>query len=137
MKSATKTFCIIWGILSLIVVVALFVIASTLAVSKDAAAHDLVQKIAGMTWAEAKASVESTTAMLFIYGGVSFATAIYSFVLSFLVYSEKLGKVPGIVMGAIAIVIGALVPGILFIIDSARSRGQVEEKPEETATETK
>ncbi|MBO5529699.1 MAG: hypothetical protein J6A47_10385, partial [Bacilli bacterium] len=60
-----------------------------------------------------------------IYGVVAFyaiVAAIYSFVLVGLGRNTTMGKGGGIALGVVGIVLGATLPGIFFIIDSAKTR---------------
>lgn len=130
MKSTTRTFGIIWGVLSLIVFLILIILSTTLSAGKDAAIQTLVD--GGMSATEATESVGSTIATVFTFSFLTLATAVYALLLAILVGNPKIKKIPGIVIGAVGIALGALIPGILFVIYYARPN---KEEPEEASEE--
>ena len=130
MKSTTRTFGIIWGVLSLILFLVLIIVSTTLSAGKDAAIQTLVD--GGMSVEEATASVGSTIATVFTFSFLTLATAVYAFLLAILVGNPKINKIPGIVIGAVGIALGALIPGILFVVYYARPN---KEEPEEASEE--
>ena len=139
-KDATRTIGIIWGVLATIVALALIIVASTLSANNAATLEQLIA--GGMTEQEALAAIQATAAVVFVFAFVSLGSAVYSVVLATLVYRKGINRIVGIVLGAIAIVIFALVPGVLFIVDSVRNRTEtvakeIEEPKEEEATEKK
>lgn len=137
MKSVTRTFCIIWAVLSLIVAIIMIVMGSSLSMGKEEAAQVLIDTM-HYTHEQAILSVENTIAVLLAFGFVSIATVVYSIILAVFVSNEKIGKIPGIVMGSVGIVLGSVLPGILFIVDSVQSRGKENtEKEEEKPAESK
>ena len=131
LKDAAKTIGIIWGVLSSIVFTVLVIVASSLAANKDATVQGLIEN-SGMSEAEAIAATEGAMPVLFIFAFVALASGVYAVVLATFVYRTNLTKVTGIVLGSFGVALGALVPGVLFIIDSVRSRPQVlgQEVPE-------
>ena len=130
MKSTTRTFGIIWGVLSLIVFLILIILSTTLSAGKDAAIQTLVD--GGMSVEEATESVGSTIATVFTFSFLTLAAAVYALLLAILVGNPKIKKIPGIVIGAVGIALGALIPGILFVIYYARPN---KEEPEEVSEE--
>ncbi|MBQ7244593.1 MAG: hypothetical protein IJS52_10405 [Bacilli bacterium] len=140
LKDATRTIGIIWGVLATIVALALIIVASNLSANNTATLEQLIA--GGMTEEEALAAIQATAAVVFVFAFVSLGSAVYSVVLATLVYRKGLNRLVGIVLGAIAIAIFALVPGVLFIVDSLRNRTEtgakeIEEPKEEEATEKK
>ena len=142
MKDATKTISIIWGVLATLVAIILIIVASTLTANGGPTVEQLVA--GGMTEEEAYAAIAATSAVIFVFAFVSLGAAVYSVILGTLVHMKKINRVVGIVLGALAILIGSLVPGVLFIVDSVRSRDNnglievaEEEKTEESKEETK
>lgn len=140
LKDATRTIGIIWGVLATIVALALIIVASTLSANNAATLEQLIA--GGMTEQEALAAIQATAAVVFVFAFVSLGSAVYSVVLATLVYRKGINRLVGIVLGAIAIVIFALVPGVLFIVDSVRNRTEtgakeIEEPKEEEAAEKK
>ena len=140
LKDATRTIGIIWGVLATIVALALMIVASTLSANNAATLEQLIA--GGMTEQEALAAIQATAAVVFVFAFVSLGSAVYSVVLATLVYRKGINRLVGIVLGAIAIVIFALVPGVLFIVDSVRNRTEtgakeIEEPKEEEAAEKK
>ena len=140
LKDATRTIGIIWGVLATIVALALIIVASTLSANNAATLEQLIA--GGMTEQEALAAIQATAAVVFVFAFVSLGSAVYSVVLATLVYRKGINRIIGIVLGAIAIVIFALVPGVLFIVDSVRNRTEtgakeIEEPKEEEAAEKK
>ena len=140
LKDATRTIGIIWGVLATIVALALIIVASTLSANNAATLEQLIA--GGMTEEEALAAIQATAAVVFVFAFVSLGSAVYSVVLATLVYRKGINRIVGIVLGAIAVVIFALVPGVLFIVDSVRNRTEtgakeIEEPKEEEATEKK
>ena len=137
MKSVTRTFCIIWAVLSLIVAIIMIVMGSSLSMGKEEAAQVLIDTMHD-THEQAILSVENTIAVLLAFGFVSIATVVYSIILAVFVSNEKIGKIPSIVMGSVGIVLGSVLPGILFIVDSVQTRGKEKtEKEEEKPAESK
>ena len=140
LKDATRTIGIIWGVLATIVAFALIIVASTLSANNAATLEQLIA--GGMTEEEALAAIQATAAVVFVFAFVSLGSAVYSVVLATLVYRKGINRIVGIVLGAIAVVIFALVPGVLFIVDSVRNRTEtgakeIEEPKEEEAAEKK
>ena len=140
LKDATRTIGIIWGVLATIVALALIIVASTLSANNTATLEQLIA--GGMTEEEALAAIQATAAVVFVFAFVSLGSAVYSVVLATLVYRKGFNRLVGIVLGAIAIAIFALVPGVLFIVDSLRNRTEtgakeIEEPKEEEAAEKK
>lgn len=140
LKDATRTIGIIWGVLATIVALALIIVASTLSANNAATLEQLIA--GGMPEEEALAAIQATAAVVFVFAFVSLGSAVYSVVLATLVYRKGINRIVGIVLGAIAIVIFALVPGVLFIVDSVRNRTEtgakeIEEPKEEEAAEKK
>ena len=140
LKDATRTIGIIWGVLATIVALALMIVASTLSANNAATLEQLIA--GGMTEEEALAAIQATAAVVFVFAFVSLGSAVYSVVLATLVYRKGINRIVGIVLGAIAVVIFALVPGVLFIVDSVRNRTEtgakeIEEPKEEEAAEKK
>lgn len=140
LKDATRTIGIIWGVLATIVALALIIVASTLSANNAATLEQLIA--GGMTEEEALAAIQATAAVVFVFAFVSLGSAVYSVVLATLVYRKGINRIVGIVLGAIAVVIFALVPGVLFIVDSVRNRTEtgakeIEEPKEEEAAEKK
>lgn len=140
LKDATRTIGIIWGVLATIVALALIIVASTLSANNAATLEQLIA--GGMTEQEALAAIQATAAVVFVFAFVSLGSAVYSVVLATLVYRKGINRIVGIVLGAIAVVIFALVPGVLFIVDSVRNRTEtgakeIEEPKEEEAAEKK
>lgn len=120
LKDATKTISIIWGVLSTLIFIALIVLATTLSANNEATIQELINQ--GMSEADAKAALASTAAIIFVFAFVTLASAVYSTVLATLVNNKRINRVIGIILGALAIILGALLPGILFIVDSVRHR---------------
>ena len=116
MKSATKTISIIWGVLSAIVALVLTIVASMCVVTKDDAVARLVA--GGMSEADAIASSNALIVTMFIFAFIALCSTIYSFILAILVYKENLSRVARNVLGAAAIVLLDVLPGILFLIDA-------------------
>lgn len=138
MKDATRTISIIWGVLATLVSIILIIVASTLSANGDATLEQLIAN--GMTEAEARAAMESTATVIFIFAFISLGAAVYSVILATLVYRKKINRILGIVLGAIAVILGALVPGVLYIVDSVMHRdmnGAIEVEEKEPATEEK
>ena len=141
LKDAAKTIAIIWGVLCSIVATILVIIASVFAFNHDATVAELVSK--GMGEAEAASSTESVTAIFFIFAFVALAAGVYSIILASFVNRTNIRKVSGIILGSFAILLGVLVPGILFIIDSVKTRPAIlgmnevkeEEKKEDNSKE--
>ncbi|MCR5348505.1 MAG: hypothetical protein K6E59_02715 [Bacilli bacterium] len=132
MKSAVRTLSIIWGILCSIVTLVLVIVASLCVTTKDEAVAKLVE--GGMSEAEAIASADSLIVTLFVFSFVALCATIYSFILATLVYKEKFSRVQRNILGAVAIVLLSLVPGVLFIIDANMKQTpaeEVAEKPKE------
>ena len=46
------------------------------------------------------------------------ASAVYSVILATLVNNKKINRTVGIILGAAAIVLGSVLPGVLYIVDS-------------------
>ena len=140
LKDAAKTIGIIWGVLSSIVFTVLVIVASSLAANKEGTVQNLIEN-SGMSEAEALAATEGATPVLFIFAFVALASGVYAVILATFVYRTNLTRLMGIIFGAVGIALGVLVPGVLFIIDSVKSRpvvlGQEVEKPEEKDKEDK
>ena len=118
MKSTIRTFSIIWGILALIVAIALFIVSIVSVASKDAAVEQLVEE--GYAYADAVSATETTTVLLFVFSGLSLLVTIYVFVLGAIVYKESLKKGARIALGVVALLLLILIPGILYLVDACR-----------------
>ena len=118
MKKAILISGIIWGILLALTAIILF------AVGANATNPEVVQEIANMqhiTVAEAEKLAKDAQLVLIVSGAVLSVATVFSFVLVGL-RNSTMHKGLGITFGIIGIVIGAQLPGIFFIIDSARNR---------------
>ena len=118
MKKAILISGIIWGILLALIAVLLFALAA------NATNPQIVQEIANtqhVTVAEAEKLAKDAQLVLIVAGAVWVVATIFSFVLVGL-RNSTMPKGLGITFGIIGIVLGATLPGIFFIIDSARSR---------------
>ena len=125
MKSTIRTFSIVWGVLALIVAIALFVVSIVSVISKDAAVEQFVEE--GYAYADAVSATKTTTVLLLVFSGVSLVVAIYVFILGAIVYKESLKKGARIALGVGALLLLILIPGILYLVDACRA----ESKPTE------
>ncbi|MBR1847568.1 MAG: hypothetical protein IJ787_07640 [Bacilli bacterium] len=135
MKDATKTISIIWGVLATIVFIALLVIATTLTGNNQATLEELVSQ--GKSEDDAKVAIAATAAIIFVFAFIGLASAVYSVVLATLVNNKKINRTVGIILGAAAIVLGSVLPGVLYIVDSVLNRDMNGAKPIEEPKEEK
>ena len=135
MKDATKTISIIWGVLATIVFIALLVIATTLTGNNQATLEELISQ--GMSEDDAKVAIAATAAIIFVFAFIGLASAVYSVVLATLVNNKKINRTVGIILGAAAIVLGSVLPGVLYIVDSVLNRDMNGAKPIEEPKEEK
>ncbi|MDY6392986.1 MAG: hypothetical protein SPL80_09180 [Bacilli bacterium] len=135
MKDATKTISIIWGVLATIVFIALLVIATTLTGNNQATLEELVSQ--GKSEDDAKVAIAATAAIIFVFAFIGLASAVYSVVLATLVNNKKINRTVGIILGAAAIVLGSVLPGVLYIVDSVLNRDKNGAKPIEEPKEEK
>jgi hypothetical protein len=122
MKKAITVSGIIWGIFMLLLgVIFLFVFFGAQG-GTGSLVDQMAQQYPQLTRQEIEALVNIAVT---IYGVVAFyaiVAAIYSFVLVGLGRNTTMGKGGGIALGVVGIVLGATLPGIFFIIDSAKTR---------------
>lgn len=135
MKDATKTISIIWGVLATIVFIALLVIATTLTGNNQATLEELISQ--GKSEDDAKVAIAATAAIIFVFAFIGLASAVYSVVLATLVNNKKINRTVGIILGAAAIVLGSVLPGVLYIVDSVLNRDMNGAKPIEEPKEEK
>ena len=135
MKDATKTISIIWGVLATIVFIALLVIATTLTGNNQATLEELISQ--GMSEDDAKVAIAATAAIIFVFAFIGLASAVYSVILATLVNNKKINRTVGIILGAAAIVLGSVLPGVLYIVDSVLNRDMNGAKPIEEPKEEK
>ena len=118
MKKAILITGIIWGILCIIgalIMLPLGAVATT-----PEFVQELV-KTGQVTEAEAKAVALATAGVLFGIGGWLLVGGIFSFVLAG-IRNKGFSKGAGIALGIIGIVVGAELPAIFMIVDSAVNR---------------
>ena len=135
MKDATKTISIIWGVLATIVFIALLVIATTLTGNNQATLEELVSQ--GKSEDDAKVAIAATAAIIFVFAFIGLASAVYSVVLATLVNNKKINRTVGIILAPAAIVLGSVLPGVLYIVDSVLNRDSNGAKPIEEPKEEK
>lgn len=117
MKKAILISGIIWGVVCIIL--ALIFIPIGAAATRPEVIQELIN--GGMTPEKANAAAQATQYLMITAGIWLLVAAVFSFVLLG-VRNRNFGKGAGIALGIIGIVFGAELPGIFFIIDSARSR---------------
>jgi len=119
MKSAILGTGIGWGILCIILAAVLIpvgVIATSPEIIDAAAASG-----SSATRAQLEEAARLLQVILIVSGAWLVVGAIYSFVLVGL-RNGKFGKGAGIALGVVGIVVGADLPAVFFIVDSAKSR---------------
>jgi len=137
MRSAIRSIGIIWGVLATLLFLILVITASTMAFSTESLAQELVTN-RGMSEADALSSVASTVAVLFVLAFISLIAAIYSVVLAVIINREVLIKPVGLALGIVSCALGAVLPGVLYIIDAVKGHkpdpveeeGKTEESPQ-------
>lgn len=118
MKKAILGTGIAWGILSIFLAI-LFLAIGALATSPEVISQ--AQQQPGVTPEQAQLAAQYTQIIMFIAGGFMVASAIYSFVLIG-IRNKTMSKGAGIAIGVVGIVIGATLPSIFFLVDSAVNR---------------
>ncbi len=117
MKKAILGTGIGWGILLLISAIPLIIFAIV------ARSPEFVQALVkeGISQQEAELAATAMGTGFMIAAIVCVIAAVYSFVLIGL-RNAKMGKGAGIALGVVGIVIGATLPAIFFLVDSAMTR---------------
>lgn len=118
MKKAILITGIIWGILC--VIGALIMLPLGAAATTPEFVQELM-KAGQVTEAEAKAVALVTAEILFSIGAWLLVGGVFSFVLAG-IRNKGFSKGAGIALGIIGIVVGAELPGIFMIVDSAVNR---------------
>lgn len=137
MRPVIRTFSIIWAALAAIVALILIIVASSMMGTQADMIQVLVDK--GMTFEEAQRSVASTVTVLFVMGFFALVSAIYCGIMAAFVMRDNIRFPVRLALSIVDIVLLALVPGILFLIDTIQTRDGVkaeekeEPKPEEPA----
>lgn len=125
MKKAILISGIIWAVVSIVLAI-VFVSMGGLSLSamETAEGQQVIQDFATqnkVTVEAAKAALTVSATALVVVGIWLFVAAAYSFVLVGL-RNKATGKAGGIALGVVGIVLGAELPGILTLIDSAKNR---------------
>lgn len=125
MKKAILISGIIWAVISIVLAI-VFVSMGGLSLSamETAEGQQVIQDFATqnkVTVEAAKAALTVSATALVVAGIWLFVAAAYSFVLVGL-RNKTTGKAGGIALGVVGIVLGAELPGILTLIDSAKNR---------------
>ncbi len=131
MRSATKTLAIITAVLSGIVGIILFVMSIGFLANIDATIAQLIND--GMPSDVANEQAHLTITLLFIFGSIALIDAIYNGVIAGLVHNDKFGKIARIVMGAFDIGLGAVIPGVLLIVEACISKKKEPENEDKPA----
>ena len=118
MKKAILGTGIAWGILSIFLAILLFAIGA-LATSAEVIAR--AQQQSGVTPEQAQQAAQYTQIIMYIAGGFMIASMIYSFVLIG-IRNKTMRKGAGIAIGVVGIAIGATLPSVFFLVDSAVNR---------------
>jgi|GEM_PF-903583 len=120
MKKAILISGIIWGILLALAATVILFFALGTAMTSSSVVHQFADT-QHVTVAEAEKLLKDAQLVLIVTGAILVVATIFSFVLAGL-RNSTMPKGLGITFGIIGIVLGAELPGIFFIIDSARSR---------------
>lgn len=137
MRPVIRTFSIIWAALAAIVALILIIVASSMMGTQADLIQVLVDK--GMTLEEAQRSVASTVTVLFVMGFLALVSGIYCGIMAAFVMHDNIRFPVRLALSIVDIVLLALVPGILFLIDTIQTRNGLkaeekeEPKPEEPA----
>jgi len=125
MKKAILISGIIWAVASIVLAIVFVSMGGlSLSVMETAEGQQVIQEYATqnkVTVEAAKAALIVGATALVVVGIWLFVAAAYSFVLVGL-RNKATGKAGGIVLGVVGIVLGAELPGILTLIDSAKNR---------------
>ena len=125
MKKAILISGIIWAVASIVLAIVFVSMGGlSLSVMETAEGQQAIQEYATqnkVTVEAAKAALIVGATALVVVGIWLFVAAAYSFVLVGL-RNKATGKAGGIVLGVVGIVLGAELPGILTLIDSAKNR---------------
>lgn len=119
MQKALKITGIIFGVLLAIAAVIFFIVAAVInGVSADTV-KELVSQ--GYKEADAKAAVTTLITIYIVLGVICVPGAVVSFLLAAFSKRESPKKVEMIILGIVAILFGAEVPGVLAIIHGAKN----------------
>ena len=118
MKKAILGTGIGWGILCIILAIVFFVLGAN---ATDPQVIQQAQQQPGVTPEQAQAAAQALQYLLIVSAIFMVLSAIYSFVLIAL-RNSSIGKGGGIALGVIGIVIGATLPSVFFLVDSAKNR---------------
>ena len=121
MKKAIRISGIIWGVFVALGALVVLILAGGSGAVKDEVINQTMSNTAGLTREQAELAFDILITVLFVAGGLMVAGAVFSFVLVGLAGSS-MGKGAGIFVGILGIVLAAELPGILFIVDSAKNR---------------
>ena len=121
MKKAIRISGIIWGVFVALGALVVLILAGGSGAVKDEVINQTMSNTAGLTREQAELAFDILITVLFVAGGFMVVGAVFSFVLVGLAGSG-MGKGAGIFVGILGIVLAAELPGILFIVDSAKNR---------------
>ena len=122
MRKGIKVTGIIWGILCILGVILCAIMCGIFVMGLASA--DVIAKMAS----ENKVTVEEMQAVLYVYTAIWSVLAcecLAGSILSFVMVGKResnMSKGKGITLGVFGIIFGATLPGIFFIIDSAKTR---------------
>ncbi len=135
MRNVTRSFFIIWAVLSFLLFIVFIIIATSMSANQAEVIATLQER--GMDLETAKQSVAMTLSVMFFFSFFFLADGIYSGILAALVTREGLKFPVRLVLSIFSILLLVLVPGILMLIDTIRTRNGVPEEepkaPEESA----
>ena len=124
MKKAILITGIIWTILCFLGMILFAVFGSIYMLALQAANSDLIAQVAQQN----KVSVEEARQVITVIAGVFIVAAVemlLGFIFSIVLMAKRnseMSKGAGIALGVVGAVLGSTLPGIFFIVDSAKSR---------------
>ena len=133
MRPVIRTFFIIWAVLSFLLAIIFIIIASSMSANQAEVVATLQQR--GMDLQTAQESVATTLAVMFTFGFVALADGVYSAILAALVMREGLKFPARLALSIVAIVLLVILPGVLMLIDTIRTRNGVKEEETKTPEE--
>lgn len=124
MKKGILVSGIIWAILCIIGALVCGILGAVYAFALQAANSDIIAQAAqqsNVTIEEAKAIISVASTLMFVAACEMVAGFVFSIILM-AKRNSAMSKGPGIALGVVGAVLGATLPGILFIVDSAKNR---------------
>ena len=119
MSKAVRIASIIWIVLCAILAIVFDAVGSFMLANVDQIAQEMVKTDAAIKLADAQAATAYVGIVMVIWGAYFVAGIVFS-IIYIVLANKKIRKGAGIALGIVGAVLGAELPGILFVVHAAK-----------------